>query len=295
MSLHEAAYDQDSADAVAEEPSESSDAATAVLVDATHACRDRRGMVKSVLITITSAGTVLHADRSDIAKATKRADIIKAARKKRLAVDEQALDQALIALAQQFNSTDGPAASDSATAQAARVSNTLYFRESGALYLNALEGPAQLTNFDATITADVLEDDGSGAPRRYYEITALVLGMAALTFEVPDDDFTSMAWVPRYLGPSAVVYAGSWTRITPARPFRNYPRSRFRSGASTRIWASALSMVSAYSSTQAERWGSMGLSQISASVRPLPWIATSSPRRRAAANSWPPCERRWRC
>jgi hypothetical protein len=204
--------EEDPTEESVETPRETSEAATPITVDATHASRDRRGMVKSVLITIANAGFSVHSDRGDIAKATKRTEIIKAVRRKGLAVDEQMLEQALIALAQKVTSANGSAAADSTAAQAARVSNTPYFRESGALFLNAFEGPVQLTNFDATITADVLEDDGSGAPRRYYEITALVLGMAALTFEVPDDDFTSMAWVPRYLGPSAVVYAGSWTR-----------------------------------------------------------------------------------
>jgi hypothetical protein len=212
MSMPGAVSDPDSADPAAEEPSESSDAATVILVDATYASRDRRGMVRSVFITITSAGTVRHSDRVDIARATRRADIIKAVRRKGLAVDEQALDEALIALAQKFNSTDGPAAGRTATAQTGSATSTPYFRESGGLHLRTLDGSLQLTNFDATITADVLEDDGSGTPRRYYEITATISGMTGDAFEVPDDEFAQMTWVSRHLGPSAVVYAGALVR-----------------------------------------------------------------------------------
>jgi hypothetical protein len=212
MSMSGAAPERESADPATEEPSESSNAATVVLVDATHASRDRRGMVRSVFITITSAGTVRHSDRVDIAKATKRADIIKAVGRKGLAVDEQALDEALIALAQKFNSTNGPAAGRTATAQTGSATSTPYFRESGGLYLRTVDGSLQLTNFDATITADVLEDDGSGTPRRYCEITAAVFGMTGEAFEVPDDEFAKMTWVSRHLGPSAVVYAGALVR-----------------------------------------------------------------------------------
>jgi hypothetical protein len=191
---------------------DTSDAGKTAFVDATYPTRDRRGVLKSVFITITSPGTPDHGDRGDIGKATKRAEIIKAVRRKGLGVDEQALEQVLIALAQKFNSTDGPAASAAATAQPGRTPNTSYFRESGALYLRTLDGPVQLTNFDATITRDVLEDDGSGTPGRKYEITATVPGIPSQTFDVPHDEFNSMMWVPRYLGPNAVVYAGGWVR-----------------------------------------------------------------------------------
>jgi hypothetical protein len=203
---------EDPAEESATEQSDRSDAETPITVDATHAWRDRRGMIKSVLITIANDGTPLHSDRGDIGKATKRAEIIKAVRRKGLPVDEPALDQALIALAQKVDSTDSPAASRSATGQTESATSTPYFRESGALYLRTLEGSLQLTNFDATITADVLEDDGSGAPRRYCEITATVSGVTGDAFEVPDDEFAKMTWVSRHLGPSAVVYAGALVR-----------------------------------------------------------------------------------
>jgi hypothetical protein len=194
---------EDSAEESATEPSDRSDAETPITVDATHAWRDRRGMIKSVLITITNAGSLVHSDRGDIAKATKRTEIIKAVRRKRLAVDEQALDHALIALAQKVNSTDAASASQTSTP---------YFCESGGLYLRTGEGALQLTNFDATITHDVLEDDGSGTPRRNFEITATVPGIPSQVFEIPGDEFNSMEWVPRYLGANAVVYAGASVR-----------------------------------------------------------------------------------
>jgi hypothetical protein len=201
---------EDSAEESATEPSDRSDAETPITVDATHAWRDRRGMIKSVLITITNAGSLVHSDRGDIAKATKRTEIIKAVRRKRLAVDEQALDHALIALAQKVNSTD--TASASQTAPPGSATSTPYFCESGGLYLRTGEGPLQLTNFDATITHDVLEDDGSGTPRRNFEITATVPGIPSQVFEIPEDEFNSMAWVSRYLGANAVVYAGASVR-----------------------------------------------------------------------------------
>jgi hypothetical protein len=182
-----------------------------VIIDATYATRDRRGVLKSVFITIGDC-TISHSDRGDIGKAKTRAEIIRAVRRKGIAVDGHVLERVLIVLAQKLNALDGAASSGSAPGEMGNPNDTPYFGEPRGLYLRTLDGSVQLTNFDATITGDVREDDDSGALRRYYEITATVPGTAAHTFEVPDDEFTSMGWVPRHLGPGAVVYAGAWIR-----------------------------------------------------------------------------------
>jgi hypothetical protein len=204
---------EDATEESAGETSDSADAVKTVIVDATHATRDGRGIVNSMLITITSPGTPFsHSDRGDIGKAKKRAEIIKAVQRKRLGVDEQALDQALIALAQKFNSMEGEGGSGTPAVEMERFSDTPYFRESGALYVFTRKGPKKLTGFDAAITSEVLQDDGSGAPRRYYELSATVPGMPPHVFEVPEDEFNSMVWVSRHLGANALVYAGRWVR-----------------------------------------------------------------------------------
>ncbi|MDP9357806.1 MAG: hypothetical protein M3R02_21460, partial [Chloroflexota bacterium] len=75
----------------------------------------------------------------------------------------------------------------------------LYWRKSDAL-------PVRLTNFTATITADVLEDDGV-EPRRLFEVEA-VLRDRVSRFTVPAGQFPSMAWVAEHLGAGAIVEPG---------------------------------------------------------------------------------------
>jgi hypothetical protein len=66
--------------------------------------------------------------------------------------------------------------------------------------------PTPLTNFTASIIADVAEDDGAER-RRYFEIAASVNGRRAV-FSVPSLQFAGMGWATEHLGAGAIVYPG---------------------------------------------------------------------------------------
>lgn len=66
--------------------------------------------------------------------------------------------------------------------------------------------PTPLTNFAATITGDVAEDDGAEI-RRQFEIEGKA-GNRTMRFTVPAFAFPTMNWVTEHLGAGAVVYAG---------------------------------------------------------------------------------------
>jgi hypothetical protein len=69
-------------------------------------------------------------------------------------------------------------------------------------------GPAltPLTNFAASITADVAEDDGAEL-RRHFEIEAHLNGRRTV-FHVPSGQFAGMGWATKHLGAGAIVYPG---------------------------------------------------------------------------------------
>jgi hypothetical protein len=67
-----------------------------------------------------------------------------------------------------------------------------------------------LTNFLATIEADVAEDDGAEV-RRAFEMRA-TLGTRAQVFRVSATQFAAMHWPVEHLGAAAVVYPGQATR-----------------------------------------------------------------------------------
>src|SRR5918994_4761807 len=66
--------------------------------------------------------------------------------------------------------------------------------------------PTTLTNFTASITADVAEDDGAEL-RRYFEIEADLNGCRTV-FHVPSSQFAGMGWATEHLGAGAIVYPG---------------------------------------------------------------------------------------
>jgi hypothetical protein len=67
-----------------------------------------------------------------------------------------------------------------------------------------------LTNFGATITTEILQDDGVETARA-FSISARLNGRSA-TFTVTSADFSIMAWPVKELGAEAVVYAGMGLR-----------------------------------------------------------------------------------
>lgn len=69
--------------------------------------------------------------------------------------------------------------------------------------------PTALTNFNATITADIELDDGAEVRHR-FQVDAQIKGRTR-RFEVAAKDFFGMRWVPELLGANAVVYAGAGT------------------------------------------------------------------------------------
>ena len=56
-----------------------------------------------------------------------------------------------------------------------------------------------LTNFQAYITAEIVEDDGA-EKRRLYEIEGRVRGKSPVRFTIPAKDFPSLNWVAEKLG-----------------------------------------------------------------------------------------------
>ncbi|HEX5504878.1 MAG TPA: DUF3854 domain-containing protein, partial [Thermomicrobiales bacterium] len=71
--------------------------------------------------------------------------------------------------------------------------------------------PTPLTNFAATIVADVAEDDGSGEVRRALELAAALHGREQ-TFTLPAERFAAMNWPVEHLGAGAIVYPGQGAR-----------------------------------------------------------------------------------
>lgn len=69
-----------------------------------------------------------------------------------------------------------------------------------------------LAEFEACITADILEDDGAER-RRFFGIEAKI-GSVERNFLVPANRFNAMEWPIEYLGAGAVVYPGQreWAR-----------------------------------------------------------------------------------
>lgn len=65
--------------------------------------------------------------------------------------------------------------------------------------------PARLTNFNARIVAEQIEDDGSLEEQRVFEIEAELEGIKRL-IRVPSSKFAAMAWPTAMLGARAIVY-----------------------------------------------------------------------------------------
>jgi hypothetical protein len=70
------------------------------------------------------------------------------------------------------------------------------------------DGPTNvlLTNFTATITAEIIEDDGAELQLR-FALAAQLKGQTHC-FEIPAAQFAGMSWVPAHLGAMAIVMPG---------------------------------------------------------------------------------------
>jgi hypothetical protein len=82
--------------------------------------------------------------------------------------------------------------------------------DNGLLWLRRTEKgpiPTSLTNFTATLVADVVVDDGSTERRRVYELAAHQAGRTC-QFRVPAAHFNAMSWVAEHLGASALIMPG---------------------------------------------------------------------------------------
>lgn len=66
--------------------------------------------------------------------------------------------------------------------------------------------PMLLTNFAATITSDIVEDDGA-QERRSFEIEAHINGRRAV-FTIPAERFSTMNWPAEHLGANAILSPG---------------------------------------------------------------------------------------
>lgn len=67
--------------------------------------------------------------------------------------------------------------------------------------------PVRLTNFNARIIAELIEDDGSLEETRVFEIEAELEGIKRL-IRVPSSKFAAMAWPTSMLGARAIVFPG---------------------------------------------------------------------------------------
>jgi hypothetical protein len=89
-----------------------------------------------------------------------------------------------------------------------------YFIKDGAIWrrMHTREGevPVPLTNFVATITGEVVRDDGVEVTRQ-LELEATVEGQT-IPFTLPAAEFAGMAWITRELGGRALVYPGQGVR-----------------------------------------------------------------------------------
>src|SRR5438552_182292 len=63
-----------------------------------------------------------------------------------------------------------------------------------------------VANFSARIVSDIILDDGE-QQRRHFGVEAEVAGRR-LAFAVPAAEFGRMGWVPKQLGPQAILYPG---------------------------------------------------------------------------------------
>jgi len=70
------------------------------------------------------------------------------------------------------------------------------------------DGPTdvQLTNFTATITAEVTRDDGAETRKR-FALTAMLKGQT-YHLDIPEAQFAGMSWVTEHLGAQAIVMPG---------------------------------------------------------------------------------------
>ena len=81
--------------------------------------------------------------------------------------------------------------------------------ENGIIWLKPTKDgdvPVQLTNFKATITADVIEDDGTEVIHT-FEIEAQLCGRTTI-FTIPASKFAGLNWAAENLGAGATVYPG---------------------------------------------------------------------------------------
>src|SRR5262249_12840846 len=63
-----------------------------------------------------------------------------------------------------------------------------------------------LTNFTATISAEITEDDGAETRKRFV-LTAQLQGQTH-SLDIPAAQFAGMSWVTEYLGATAIVMPG---------------------------------------------------------------------------------------
>src|SRR5260370_13499862 len=72
-----------------------------------------------------------------------------------------------------------------------------------------------IANFQARIIDDILVDDGTARPERYFVVRSVV-GDETLTFELPASEFAAMRWVLPHLGPHAIIYPGQQQHVRAA-------------------------------------------------------------------------------
>jgi hypothetical protein len=147
-------------------------------------------------VTLEAAGAILASDRLDLHSAKERQSFAAG-----LNGHAETVAQELLVVAQLLDDLD----QDELAAGPSQYDSTA----NGLIWHRPIQGgsvPVPLTNFAATIVADVVEDDGAEI-RRQLEIEARLNGRT-FRFTIPAERFGGMVWATEHLGASAIVYPG---------------------------------------------------------------------------------------
>jgi hypothetical protein len=167
--------------------------------------RFRRGDLKVIVVVVDSQGKEVFRDRVDINEEKTRTRIAE-----RIAsITGDAADRIAARLLDKLAQIPPPPPSNGAS-PGRQVAPYPYEPTPGGILWNreAPEGiiPTPLTTFTATITSQVVEDDGAET-RRLLEIEA-TLRQRAYRFQVPAGQFASMTWPMEHLGAGAALWPG---------------------------------------------------------------------------------------
>ena len=168
--------------------------------------RSRRGDSKLIVVAWDPQRKEIFRDRADL-----NAEKIRTTIAERIAnLTNEPADVISDRLLEKLSQLPPPAAPASSIAGSGGTFPYPYEATAGGLIWNkeTQEGivPTPLTTFTATITGQVVEDDGAET-RRLLEIEAILRERTYL-FSVPAAEFASMSWPMGHMGAAAALWAG---------------------------------------------------------------------------------------